>query len=202
MFIAQSMPRHKPLNARTLIAATLFLLLPAVLVQGQVEPSAKGSGQSVWIGGSFLNMNPGFPNGSDLRMSGIGLLGQFNWTRRISLDASADFLRFSSFHGETQSSFLVGPRYTFLHSNTWRPYARLSLGAVKVHFPFDIGDESYFTIAPAGGLEYRLNRRWAMHTEYQYRFLLDSPNFTNEPQYGIHPNGVQVGVTYRIKHWK
>lgn len=65
-----------------------------------------------------------------------------------------------------------------------------------------ISATKYFTIAPAGGLEYRLNCLWAMHTEYQYRFLLDSPNFTNEPQYGIHPNGVQVGVTYRIKHWE
>lgn len=183
-----------------LIAALVCLIAPHA--KAQAAASAHGSGQSIWVGGSFLNMNPAFPNGTDVRMSGIGAFGEFDWSHHLAVEASADFLRFNSYNSETQSAFLVGPKYIFLRSNKWRPYARFSVGTVHVHFPFELGDGSYFTLAPAGGVEYRLDRHWAVRAEYQQRFLLNSPNFSGEPQFGMHPGGFQFGVSYRLKHWE
>lgn len=180
---------------------TSLILTWCTTAFAQVDASAIGSGQSIWVGGSFLNMQVGFPYQSNVRMSGIGFLGQFDWTHHIAIEGTADFLRFDSFHGETQTAFLAGPKYIFMRRNTWRPYARFALGDIKVHFPFEIGDGNYFTLAPGGGLEYRFNRHWAARADYQYRFLLNSPNFSNEPQFGMHPNGLQLEISYRLKHW-
>ena len=192
----------RPLRTSHAVFVTLLMIALATLAGAQTSPSATGSGQSLWAGGSFLNLNPAFPNGTDVRMSGIGAFGEFDWTHRIAFEASVDFLRFNSYNGETQTAFLVGPKYIFLHSNKWRPYARFSIGSDSVHFPFELGDESFFTLAPAGGVEYRLDRRWAVRAEYQQRFLLNSPNFSGEPQFGMHPGGFQLGISYRIKHWQ
>jgi len=202
MFIAFAPIFASPVRVCRAACAMLLLLTLAQLANAQATHSATGSGQSIWVGGSFLNMNPAFPNGTDVRMSGIGAFGEFDWTHRIAFEASMDFLRFNSYNGETQTAFLVGPKYIFLHSNKWRPYARFSIGSDRVHFPFELGDGSYFTLAPAGGVEYRFDRRWAVRAEYQQRFLLNSPNFSGEPQFGMHPGGFQFGVSYRIKHWQ
>ena len=191
-------------SLRAQLAALVALLLCAFAPRAgaQAAASAKGSGQSIWAGASFLNMNPAFPNGTDVRMNGFGFYGEFDWSHHVAVEASADFLRLNSYYGETQSAYLAGPKYIFLRSNKWRPYARLGVGAVRVHFPFALGDGSYFTLAPAGGLEYRLDRHWAARAECQQRFLLNSPNFSGEPQFGIHPGGFQFGVSYRLKHWE
>jgi opacity protein-like surface antigen len=55
-----------------------------------------------------------------------------------------------------------------------------------------------FAVVPGGGLEYRLNRRWSVRASYEYQILPVSPNFTDEPRFGIRPNGVFAGFTYRV----
>jgi opacity protein-like surface antigen len=53
-------------------------------------------------------------------------------------------------------------------------------------------------MAPGGGLEYRLNHKWSLRATYEYQFLPNSPNFTNEPKFGIKPNGALMGISYRL----
>jgi opacity protein-like surface antigen len=175
-------------------------LLAAATVSAQVTPSAEGTGSSLWVGGEYSNFAAGFPNGSSVRLSGIGAFANYNWDSRFGVEARTRFLNFNSWNGETQQDFLVGPRYTFLHREKLRPFAEFQVGFVKIQYPFSIGNGTSFVMAPGGGFEYRLNRQWAVRGAYEFQFLPNSPNFTNEPKFGIKPNGVSVGISYRLWH--
>lgn len=176
----------------------LILLSACSAMRAQSRESADAGPQSLWVGGEFSNMQVGFPYESNWRMSGIGAFALFNWNHSIGAQVETDFLRFHSFYGENQMSFLAGPRYTFLHSSKWRPFAQFSIGDVRTRYPFDIGTGNSFALAPAGGLDYNLRPRWAIHTQYEYQFLLNSPDFTDEPHFGMRPNGIQIGISYRL----
>lgn len=178
--------------------AFLALTLPGLLARGQTVESARNGGASLWAGGEFSNMEAGFPVDNSTRISGIGAVGLYRWNHSLGLVGEINFLRFQGFEGETETSFLGGPRYTFLHSIRWRPYAQLTLGDTKIHYPFELGTGRSFTIAPAGGLSYELSRHWLFQAQYEYQILTNSPNFTDEPHFGIHPQGFQIGVLYRI----
>ncbi|GGG91880.1 outer membrane beta-barrel protein [Silvibacterium dinghuense] len=182
--------------------ALLFDLIGgAVPACAQVAASSSGAGQSLWVGGEYTNLRAGFPYDSSYRIGGLGAYANFNWNHHLGIQGEAAWLRFQGFEGETESDYLIGPRYTFLHSPKWRPYASLEVGGVRMHYPFDIGNGSFFTLAPTGGVEYRLNTHWSTRIQYQYQYLFHSPNFTDEPQFGIRPSGVQIGVAYRLRGW-
>jgi hypothetical protein len=34
---------------------------------------------------------------------------------------------------------------------------------------------------------------------YEYQILYNSPNFSNEPKFGVRPKGVTVGISYRLR---
>lgn len=177
-------------------AATLLFVSP--MVRGQATASAKGEGQALWAGVEYSNFKAGFPNNSSVRLSGIGGFADFHWTHAIGVEAHARFLNLQSWNGETEQDYLIGPRYTFLHSERWRPFASFEVGFVKIHYPFTLGDGTSFAMAPGGGLEYRLGNRWHARAAYDFQLLPNSPNFTNATKFGIHPNGASVGITYRI----
>jgi opacity protein-like surface antigen len=170
----------------------------AAFAHGQVAPSAFKEAEALRLGIEYSNMKAGFPYGSDLRLSGLGVFATFQWKHNLGLEGEARFLRFNSYYGETEDAYLGGPHYAFLHSPRWRPYAAFKVGDVKITYPFQLGTCSCLALAPTGGLDYRVNKRWSLRGEYQYQFLPGSPNFTNEPQYGIKPNGFQTGISYRL----
>lgn len=170
----------------------------AGLAHGQAVPSAQGAGQSLWVGAEYAYLQAGFPVGSNVRLSGVGVLANFNWNHQLGVETHARFLNFNSWNGETEQDYLAGPRYTFLHSNKWRPFAEFQVGLVKIQYPFSLGSGTSFAMAPGGGLEYRLHHKWSVRGAYEYQILTNSPSFTNEPQFGIKPNGATVGVTYRL----
>jgi opacity protein-like surface antigen len=116
------------------------------------------------------------------------------------VEAHGRFLNLNSWYGETEQDYLAGPRYTFLHSLKWHPFASFQVGLVRVQYPFSIGTGTSFAMVPGGGLDYRINQKWSLRGSYEYQFLPNSPNFTDEPKFGIKPNGVSVGVSYRL--WK
>jgi opacity protein-like surface antigen len=164
----------------------------------QVVQSAEGKGQSLRLGVDFSNLRAGFPIDSSLRLSGVGVFGNLNWSHKYGVEGQIRFLNFNSWNGETEQDYLAGPRFTFLHSSKWRPFAAFEVGAIKIQYPFNVGTGTSFAMAPTGGLDYRVNRKWSVRGAYQYQFLPDSPDFTDEPKFGIRPNGVSVGISYRL----
>lgn len=179
--------------------AVLAFLLAAAFARAQTAADAYATGPSLWAGAEFSNMQAGFPNGSSVRLQGIGGFVNYNWSHAIGLEAHVRFLSFDSWYGETQQDYLAGPRYTFLHNRKWRPFAEFQVGMVRIEYPFSLGTGASFTMAPGGGLEYQLSRRFSARATYEYQYLFNSPNFANEPQFGIRPNGFQAGFAYRIR---
>jgi opacity protein-like surface antigen len=182
-----------------LVLRSTILFIAVATAHGQSTHDAEGGGASLWAGAEFSSFLAGFPSGSSTRLQGIGAFGTYNLRHNLGFEAHIRFLDMGSWHGETQQDYLFGPRYTFLHSNKWRPFVGFDVGAVKIQYPFSIGTGTSFAMAPNAGLEYRLNRKWSLRGSYECQFLPNSPNFTDEPKFGIRPNGVQFGVSYRIR---
>jgi len=180
----------------TLMGLSAILLLTPT--HAQVAPSAYRSTQSVWVGAEFSNMSASFPYQSSQRLFGIGVFADFKWNGHVGLEGDARFLRFGGFENSTESSYLVGPKAYFLTRGRFQPYGKLLVGEGKIHYPFAIGDASYFALAPGVGSGYRLSRRWMLRAEYEYQTWLDSPGYANEPKHELRPNGFHFGVAYRV----
>jgi opacity protein-like surface antigen len=188
----------KKMSGWRVVWAMAAVLAVAVVAQGQSTYSASGVGPSLFVGAEYANLQAGFPINSDTRLSGVGGFVNYNWSHSIGMEARARFLNFGSWYGETQQDYLVGPRYTFLHSNTWHPYAIFNVGLVKIQYPFSMGNGTSFAMAPGGGLEYRMSHKIHLRAGYEYQMLTNSPDFTDEPKFGIRPSGFTAGVSYRI----
>jgi opacity protein-like surface antigen len=190
---ALSLRRHIFFVGLILIVVAL-LAAPAT---AQVNPSAFRNARSFWVGAEYSNVNASFPYQSNSRLSGVGVFADFNWNAHIGVEGDARFLNYGGFYGETESSYLAGPRYLFTPWHRVQPYVKTLIGDGKIHYPFEIGDASYFAVAPGAGVNYRLSRRWLIRGEYEYQFWLNSPGFSNEPANQLTPNGFHIGIAYR-----
>lgn len=186
---------------RFLLHAT-FVTLAAVLLQvsakAQVAPSAYLRPYSLWVGAEYSNVHASFPYQSSQRLTGVGTFADINWNGRISLEADARFLHFGGFEGSTESSYLAGPKVFIFDQGRFQPYGKFLIGIARIHYPFEIGDDSYFALAPGFGSGYRLSRRWMVRAEYEYQLWQNSPGFSNEPNHELTPNGFHVGLAYQI----
>jgi opacity protein-like surface antigen len=177
---------------------SILLIVLSAGARAQSAPDALRDNPSFWVGLEYANIRAGFPYGSNLRLSGLGGVASFSWTHHMLIEGRAQYLNWNSWNGETEQDYLAGPRYTFLSGDRVRPFAHLEVGLVHIQYPFRIGSGNMFAVVPGGGLEYRLNRRWSVRASYEYQILPVSPNFTDEPRFGILPNGVFAGFTYRV----
>jgi len=185
-------------QVRIWLALFTALLAASVHMNAQTTYDGHGGAASLWAGAEYANFKAGFPIDSNTRLGGVGALVSYNWNRHYGVEAHMRFLNMNSWYGETQQDWLVGPRYTFLRGEKLRPYASFLVGAVKIQYPFQMGTGTSFTMAPGGGVEYRLSRKLAVRGGYELQMLTNSPDFTNEPKFGIRPSGLTVGVSYRI----
>lgn len=165
---------------------------------GQAVPDAYKDNPSFWAGLEYSNVEAGFPHDSTLRLSGLGALVSFSWTHHLLLEGQARVLNWNRWNGESEHDYFAGPRYTFLKGDRLRPFVRFEIGMVTVNYPFHIGTGHQFAAVPGGGVEYRLSHRWSVRGTYEYQILPDSPNFANEPHFGMRPNGAFAGITYRV----
>jgi opacity protein-like surface antigen len=176
------------------LAAGVF----ANLAQAQVVPDAVDPRRALWVGGEYSNIHAGFPYQSSQRLWGIGGFADYHLTVHIDAEAEARFLRFNSFYGETEDNYLAGPRYLVGTFGKFQPFAQCLVGFGRMQYPFNIGSGQYFALAPGGGANYRISRKWTVRGEYEFQFWPGSPNFANEPAHQITPNGFHVGIAYRL----
>ena len=177
---------------------TLSAALLHVRLEAQTVPAAYSGAKSLWVGAEFSDIRASFPYQSSQRLEGVGVFADFKLTGRIGLEGDARFLRFGGFEGSTESSYLAGPKGYFFTRGRFQPYGKLLVGVGKIHYPFEIGDASYFAMAPGVGAGYRLSRRWALRAEYEYQIWHNSPGYANEPNHELTPNGFHVGVAFRV----
>ena len=180
------------------ILTTLSVALLLVPAGAQVVPSAYGPGHSLWAGGEYSNVSASFPYQSSQRLEGAGVFADYHLNRLAGIEGEARFLNFGGFEGSTESSYLGGPRFSILAHGRILPFGKVLIGVGRIHYPFQIGSESYFALAPGGGIDYRVSRRWMLRGEYEYQLWLNSPGYANEPDHRLTPNGFHIGVSYRL----
>jgi opacity protein-like surface antigen len=187
-------PPATSLAASFLLAACL-LLSPGRL-SSQVVPAARGASDNIWAGAEYSSFLPDF--GPSQRITGVGAFVDWNKTPRLGVEAEVRFLRFGGFSGESQDSYLAGPKITLLRRGRLVPYAKFLLGIGQNDFPFKIGTGKYLALAPGGGLDYRFSHRLALRGEYEYQLWPSAPGVKGYPSNGMKPNGFSVGFAYRL----
>ena len=154
----------------------------------------------MWAGAEYSNSDASFPYQSHSRLSGVSVFAEYHRDARVGMAATASFMKFGGFENETETSFLAGPQVRLFRRARFQPFADGLVGVGRIRYPFAIGTASYFAIAPSGGVDYLLHRRWSVRAEYQYQLWLNSPGYSNEPHHPLRPNGIQFGISYRLFH--
>ena len=180
-----------------LVIVALLTTLGSMDAHSQAAPSAYRGSDSLWIGGDAAYVNASFPYQSGQHIEGLGVFADFNLNVHFTIAGSAHFLKFGGFEGETESSYLIGPRYRFNRYGRIQPYAQGLFGVGGIHYPFAIGDAHYLDIAPGAGVRYRVSGRWEVRAEYEYQAWVNSPGYANQPNHSLQPNGLHVGMAFR-----
>ncbi|HUY94652.1 MAG TPA: outer membrane beta-barrel protein [Terracidiphilus sp.] len=172
----------------------VLLLAAASLAAAQAVPDAEKGRASLWAGAGYSRFQPDFGPNTMGGVTGFASLNLGRW----GVDANLRFLRFNSFHGETQTHYLAGPRYFLFPMGRLKPFAGLLFGVGTIHYPFEIGNGSYFAYAPYGGAEFRLTHRVALRADYEYQFWPAAPGIAGEPNHGLTPSGLTIGAAWRV----
>jgi opacity protein-like surface antigen len=183
---------------RLSLCAVLLATMGAGLARAQAVYSGYEPNHALWTGGECSYFSASFPYQSGQRMYGCGAFANLRWTYHVDIEGSARWIAFSGFAGTTERTLLIGPRYIIHRFGKFEPYGKFLVGDGTIHYPYSIGTDSYFALAPGGGVNYRFSRRLTLRAEYEYQFWLNSPGFSNEPNHPLRPNGVNVGVAYRL----
>lgn len=176
----------------------LAVTLLAGAAHGQVVPSAKGPGHTLWVGGEYSNIRASFPYGSIQRLWGIGGTADYSLTKYIGIEAEGRYLSTNGFYQEKQENYLVGPQCIVGRSEILQPFAQFVLGAGRITFPGQAGNGVYLALSPGAGINLRLRERWIVRGEYEYQLWLGQSVVANQPAHYITPNGVRVGVAFRL----
>ena len=171
------------------VTATLLLTrsIPAV---AQASATANGPGSFVQVGGTGSLFQADY--GRRL-LGGEAVFVDAHLYRRIGVEAEARVLNIHEDQGVHETTYLVGPRFSFFPGRI-RPYAKLLVGRGTFSFPYQFAKGSYFVVAPGAGVDWhagssRLTIR-LIDIEFQ-RW----PWFTFGP---LEPFGVSSGVAVRI----
>lgn len=169
---------------------------PEVSLHAQTVPAAKSDGLVVWAGAEYSNFQTDFEGG---RLGGIGVYADLDRTMHWGGEAEARWFRFEETAGQSGSDYLAGLRYRrSLDHGTIVPYAKLLAGAGVMNYPHNIGHGSYFALAPGGGVDFRVERRFSVRVDYEYQHWPAAPGFPGFPSHGLSPNGISIGFAWRI----
>lgn len=185
-----------------MMKCSLFLcgaLLLAPLAFAQVAPSATGGNGSVTIGAEASAFRPdSLPGYRGGHVVGPGFFFDVNLTPRWGAEGEARWMHWHGSGGQTQSDYLIGPRYRLLKWRSLSLWGKFLMGAGVENFPENIGTGSYFAMAPGGDLDYRLSPRIDIRAGYEYQFWPSAPDIPYFPNNGMRPSGFTIGIGYRI----
>jgi hypothetical protein len=184
-----------------LIFAGALLLAP--LASAQVAPSTTGGNGYITIGAQASAFQPdsltGYTGG---HVIGPGFYFDINLASRWGAEGEARWMHWHGSGGQTQTDYLLGPRYRVLRWHNLSAWANFLMGAGLEKFPNQIGTGSYFAMAPGGDLTYAISPRLSLRAGYEYQFWPSAPNIPYYPNNGMHPSGFSIGIGYRILRQK
>jgi hypothetical protein len=191
------------------------LFLPTALV-AQSPKSALGGDGTLWAGAEFSDFNPDFGCPSNWvfncshELYGVGAFFDFNVTSKIGAEGETRWLDWNGRAGQSESTYLIGPRYRVYRHGRYRFWVKTLLGGgwtTTPHYP-EAGSlkGSYYVFTPGGTFGYRLSYHLQLQADYEYQFW---PSFAGPPTFnsagqevlhngGLSPNGVSVGFAWRF----
>lgn len=189
-----------------------LLLTVSTSVLAQSPRSAMGGEAGLWAGGEMSAFNPDYSCASNLpfhcsnQLIGPTALFEFNMYSRWGAEGEARWLHWNGFGGQTESSYLLGPRYRVFRTGRLSGWTKVLFGGGWITTPFYPAagslKGSYFVYAPGGTLSYRLKPRLSVRLDYEYQVW---PSFAGPPglngvdhNHGLTPNGFSAGIVYRF----
>ena len=192
--------KFQAVPSASLVALLLLfcMALSSARLFAQTAPSAYERHINLWAGAEFSNFQPDYSPVN--RLEGLGAYADWSLNTNLAVEGEMRFLHFNSNGGAYQDHYLIGPK---LSTNRWarfKPYAKFLVGMGKNNFPYNIGYGKYFALAPGGGVDYELSRRFAVRADYEYQIWPAAPAIPGQTNNGMTPNGFSVGFAYRILH--
>lgn len=179
----------------------VLALLPS-LGQAAQRPRAtgkRGAASAAAEGGADVFAGYSYTRAGDASLNGWELTGAFPFRGRLKLaiDLSGHY---GSFAGADlkQLTLLAGPRQDW-HFGRLRPFAQVMAGASRSTTTVAVADGTFsdsttgFGVAPGGGADYRLTRRWAIRGQAELLFLRAAGVWDTDPR-------LAVGAVYRLGH--
>ena len=177
----------------------IALLFSPVLVIAQVTYEAERAPVALNAGGYYSYFDANYAGN---HLMGVGAYVDFSpiVLDQLGVEAEGHWLTFNGQHGFSESTYLIGPQYRFVWGQRRRlhPYAKVLVGVGEINFPYQLAHGNYFAIAPGGGVDYTLNRRIKLRVDYEYQLWPSAPGIPGLPSAMLKPNGVSLGVSYRV----
>ena len=186
------------------LALSVAGLIPGLReARAQVSEAAVGSAPHLWAGVEGSSFNPDYrPIGG--RLDGIGFYGDYDLAHHLGAEAEVRLLDLRKAFGQTQKTFLIGPRINAYRYNKFNFYGKALGGLGIINYPYypgttvSIGYGSYFTFAIGGGVEYQVRSRLKVRGEYEWEDYPTAPGLPYQPSNGLTPTGYSGGISYRI----
>ncbi len=173
------------------LLALLLLLVTSCALHAQALPAGLGPGSfTVSAGSGYASFQSDY---SKRRLGGGFAYADYNLTQNWGAEFETRILRQGEEVGTHETTFLIGPKYTYPVHHT-APFGKLLVGVGKFHFPYDYAEGSYFVVGIGGGVDIpvRASRFTIRAVDFEYQSW---PNFSfNE----LHPWGISTGASFRL----
>lgn len=170
------------------------ILLPASFL-ALPRPAAAQAKESANAGHAFLSVGGG-GSGFYIQYGGRKNVGLTAWVdadtiRHLGVEGEARWLEYHQTANVHVETYLIGARYHF-DVGRMQPYVKALVGDGHFNFPYNYAYGNYLVIAPGGGVDYRLSRRWSARADFEYQYW---PQFTYGAMSSV---GGTVGLRCRI----
>jgi len=188
------------MRLKAFCTAAVLCFLPAITAnvgRAQVAPAAYAGGRPIGIGVGFSDYDLDY--GPGRRMQGLVVRGGVGLFHGIGIDGNARSIFMNTPSQLTrmqQNTFLGGVYYESASIFRIRPFARFGAGLGTIEFPSHnpaYTRDSYTVLAPSGGLEYPITKKFYVRGEYEYQFW----HQYHGPR-DLTPQGATLGVTYYL----
>lgn len=183
---------------RQFVIAALALLMPA-FAAAQTVYDARRSPIAFSAGGSYSYFDAGYSGYHIMGLTAYADLSPVIWDR-LGVAGEGRWLTVNTYNGFREYTYLVGPRYRFSWSKHrgLHPYLKALLGEGVIDFPNHTAYGRYLVFAPGGGVDITVVNRWKIRADYEYQFWPRAPGIPGLPGPAMTPQGVSLGVNYRI----
>jgi opacity protein-like surface antigen len=179
------------------IVAALFLA--PVFAAAQALYSAERAPVAFTLGGAYSFFDAAYGGYKLIGATAYVNLSPVIWDH-VAVEGEGRWLTLNASHGFAEYNYLAGPVYriTLSEHRNLHPYVKGLIGAGIIEFPYNLAVGRYFAIAPGGGVDYSLNRRWRLRADYEYEIWPQATDIPGNSSSAIKPNGVTLGFTYRV----